>query len=647
MKKVLLTFILSAFIITSASFAQQVDRNYVVVEIGTGTWCGYCPGAAMGADDLYENGHQVAIIENHNGDSYANTASNARNSYYGITGYPTAFFDGGNEVVGGSGTSSMYTTYLPKYNNAIAVQSDFTMALSFVQNGNDLDVTVDMEMVNTYSGANTVLQLSLTESHIPENWGGLSEVNFVNRGMYPDHSGTTLDFASSSVITENFTITPDASWDLENCELVAFIQDNDTKEILQADKVTLATAVGTNNAHFSEIISPEGEYCENVVSPVIKIKNKGSANLTSLSVDYDINGEVTGTYDWTGDVPFNQYATIELDEITYTQQETNNIDITLTSPNGATDDDPSDNDMSQEFYAATYGVGPLYLELNTDNWGSECSWEVMNTNGDVVASGSGYGNNQTYNETFEFDDGCYTFYVYDSYGDGGGEITIEDSEGTVLFYTDGSYGSGTSGDFGYSSGSLPPAATFNPTDGATDVALDANITISFNQAVRMIDDSEITDSDIPSFVLLQDAGTDIPYTGTINTDKTEITITPDENLPPLTEITLTVEAEIENTEDVPFEETSISFTTTDDDGVAENQMMDIQCFPNPAKNVLQLNGAKNTEVSLYNIMGEELKTFHCQSDTYIINTSDISAGAYLLRIVSDESTLTKRITISK
>jgi hypothetical protein len=47
----------------------------------------------MGADDLVANGHDVAIIENHNGDSYTNAASNARNSYYGISGYPTAVFD--------------------------------------------------------------------------------------------------------------------------------------------------------------------------------------------------------------------------------------------------------------------------------------------------------------------------------------------------------------------------------------------------------------------------------------------------------------------------------------------------------------------------------------------------------------------------
>ncbi len=198
----------------------------------------------------------------------------------------------------------------------------------------------------------------------------------------------------------------------------------------------------------------------------------------------------------------------------------------------------------------------------------------------------------------------------------------------------------------YSTEGTAFTATFNPTDGATDVALDANITISFNQAVRMIDDSEITDSDIPSFVLLQDAGTDIPYTGTINTDKTEITITPDENLPPLTEITLTVEAEIENTEDVPFEETSISFTTTDDDGVAENQMMDIYCFPNPAKDMLKIKQNGYANVKIYNLMGSLVLEQEINNNT-TINISALEAGNYIVTISSNDKEYKKLISILK
>ena len=35
------------------------ERNMVILEIGTGTWCQYCPGASMGAHDLLANGKTV------------------------------------------------------------------------------------------------------------------------------------------------------------------------------------------------------------------------------------------------------------------------------------------------------------------------------------------------------------------------------------------------------------------------------------------------------------------------------------------------------------------------------------------------------------------------------------------------------------
>ncbi len=41
-------------------------REMVVLEIGTGTWCTYCPGSQMGADDLVINGCSVAVVEYHN-----------------------------------------------------------------------------------------------------------------------------------------------------------------------------------------------------------------------------------------------------------------------------------------------------------------------------------------------------------------------------------------------------------------------------------------------------------------------------------------------------------------------------------------------------------------------------------------------------
>jgi hypothetical protein len=223
------------------------ERNMVLVEIGTGTWCQFCPGAALGADDLIDNGHNVAIIEYHNGDPYATTESDYRNDvYYNITGYPTAFFDGGLAFVGGNHTQSLYQTYLPLYQERAAKMSLFELDVNVVNSGtNAVDAYVTIDNIYPYTGSNIVLHVVLTESDIPENWQGLSELNFVCRKMYPNQMGTAMDFSSQSTYEGTFNVNI-AGYVKDNCEIIAFLQDNTTKEVLQATKFDLEDIVGIN-----------------------------------------------------------------------------------------------------------------------------------------------------------------------------------------------------------------------------------------------------------------------------------------------------------------------------------------------------------------------------------------------------------------
>ena len=228
-----------AVVLTTVFVYAQVPRNKVVQEIGTGTWCTYCPGAAMGADDLVANGCQVAVIEYHNGDAFTNTASDARNAYYSISGYPTAHFDGVVEYVGGNHSTSLYTTYLPLYNQRIAIPSAFTIMMTGTNTGDNYNVNLLLNKVSAYTGTNLVAHLVLTESEIAYSWQGQTELNFVERTMVPSHTGTPISFASSTSQVVTLSFTKDPTWVLAHCELVAFIQDNTTKEILQGIKVPL------------------------------------------------------------------------------------------------------------------------------------------------------------------------------------------------------------------------------------------------------------------------------------------------------------------------------------------------------------------------------------------------------------------------
>jgi hypothetical protein len=225
MKKALLSFVF--LFATMFLVAQSVPREMVVVEVGTGTWCTYCPGAAMGVDDLLANGKLVAVVENHNGDTYANNYSNARNSMYGISGYPTATFDGNQAVVGGSHTASMYSNYLPKYNAAIAVASPVEMDMTETHTGLDYTITCVVTKIGTLTATSIKLNFAVTQSNIMQNWQGQTHLEHVNRLMVPDQNGTLIDFTSGDVQTVVLTFSLNAAWPLENLEFVAWLQNMD------------------------------------------------------------------------------------------------------------------------------------------------------------------------------------------------------------------------------------------------------------------------------------------------------------------------------------------------------------------------------------------------------------------------------------
>lgn len=92
-------------------------------------------------------------------------------------------------------------------------------------------------------------------------------------------------------------------------------------------------------------------------------------------------------------------------------------------------------------------VSNVTLNIKTDNYPSETTWDLKDESGQTVYSGGSYSNKLTvYSETFVLADGNYTFNIYDSYGDGiccsygDGYYTLTDGN-NVEFATGGSFGS--------------------------------------------------------------------------------------------------------------------------------------------------------------------------------------------------------------
>jgi len=400
----------------------QVPRDKVVLEIVTGTWCYYCPGAAMGAEDLIANGKDVVVIEYHNGDPYTNSWGSARQSYYGITGIPTAKFDGIVTAGGGNHTQSLYNTYLPKYNQRIAIPSPFTIDFEGSNSGMvDYEIDIEIEKVSTCSSSNLVMHFVLTESHIQQSWQGMSTLEWVERLMIPNQLGTALDFSSSNTnnVTINFTMDP--TWVNDNCEIAIWIQDPGTKEIFQGTKGFLEDfgSTNTHDASIKNVYSPKTA-CNGSMEPKAFIANYGTENLTSLDLIYHVNDEDEYTYAWTGNLAYLETEMVELPGFDYSVLASNEFTVVAENPNGQPDQVPFNNIVINDFEAAQNVSSPVILALKLDDNPGETSWEVLSSDGTVLYSGGNYTTaGQFIIEEFDVpDQGCYTFIIYDEGGDG-------------------------------------------------------------------------------------------------------------------------------------------------------------------------------------------------------------------------------------
>ena len=230
MKKVVLfLFFLAA---TLTTVAQTGQRQMVLAEDFTSTLCTFCPGAALGMDDLLSHGKYVAVIADHSNygstDPFKNTYSLARNTMYAVSAYPSVTFDGVKMYCGGSHTSSLYSAYLPLYNYCLALPSPVTMSMNVTHTGLDYTAVVTLVKTGVIPSTNNILYFFITQSNVSYNWQGQNHLEHINRLMAPDQNGTVVDFSTgdTQVVTLNFTM--DAAWPLEDCEFVATLQNKDS-----------------------------------------------------------------------------------------------------------------------------------------------------------------------------------------------------------------------------------------------------------------------------------------------------------------------------------------------------------------------------------------------------------------------------------
>ncbi|MBI5914191.1 MAG: T9SS type A sorting domain-containing protein [Bacteroidetes bacterium] len=157
--------------------------------------------------------------------------------------------------------------------------------------------------------------------------------------------------------------------------------------------------------------------CDTTLQAGIILQNKGVDTLYSATINYQINGGTTFTINWTGALPPGQTEVVPFgsDEVV---DGNNTVYAYAQLPNGVNDEDDTNDSSTRPFSIVGGGTGIL-LELLTDNYPNETTWDLFDENDNVLFSGGPYSQTQTvYTLPMCVAEGCYKFSIYDSFGDG-------------------------------------------------------------------------------------------------------------------------------------------------------------------------------------------------------------------------------------
>jgi len=464
LKNYFILFILISYV---TSFSQTIvstdsQNKKVILEEYTGIHCTYCPDGHEIAESIKDQYPDDVLLINIHVGGYATPSAGEpdfRTSFgeaianqSNLTGYPSGSLNrqyfssltmNGGTAMGRGG----WTTAASQVLNQSAYVNVGVEASINVQN-NELTVHVEGYYTGDSPENTNYLNVVLTQNNTlgPQTGGGMgSNYNHMHRlvhmltGQWGEVISTT---SSGSFIDETFTYTIPADYNgvdvpLSELNVIAFISETQQEIISGAEYTpTFDGLEYSNDATVLGIQDNLNGNCGETASPVVVVQNSGIDAINSFSVEYSINNSSSQTYSWSGYLASLETIQIELPSINYSPNDTNSINIVIS------DDENNENNSIESYFnqSNSYDTSLVTLDLLTDNYGSETTWELTDASGYIVAQGGPYSNATNYSSEIEITNSneCYTFTINDSYGDGiccqygTGSYSISDDSGNLI-----------------------------------------------------------------------------------------------------------------------------------------------------------------------------------------------------------------------
>lgn len=273
-------FLLIVIILSLVNFTNAGDRM-MLIEFFTSSTCGPCAANnptmtaflnAQDPDRITAIGHHMNWPSPGNDPMYLynQNDNNSRRGYYGINSIPAGQFDGLISIPIAYSQSNLLATF----NTRKDILSPVTIILTDSAFSTDSILVRAKFYCETYlSNPNVTAFISLVENHIhyssPPGTNGETDFYWVMRKIYPSGSGQPITLLPGQTVTLEQRYRKDPIWQWSEMMPIAYVQDNTTKEILNAAKKTANFTLLTKPGYTSVTQGQASTKTFKVYSPVI------------------------------------------------------------------------------------------------------------------------------------------------------------------------------------------------------------------------------------------------------------------------------------------------------------------------------------------------------------------------------------------
>lgn len=259
---------------------SQATSKRVVIEEGTGTWCGWCPRGAVAMDYMSATYSDFVGIAVHNGDPMTVTEYDDGAD---ISGFPGGNFE--RTVMGGSVSQASFEAY---YNANInkGVPANVDVTVSGV--GSSITLDASATFYTPVSAGNFRLAVVMVEDHVTGTGASYNQANYYSGGgngvmggyellanpvpaanMVYDHVGRALlggydglagsvptTIADGTTGTASFPYTIPATSTRDNMHAVVLLLNNTTGAIVNAKSISIAdgSSAGLEESTISNMV---------------------------------------------------------------------------------------------------------------------------------------------------------------------------------------------------------------------------------------------------------------------------------------------------------------------------------------------------------------------------------------------------------